>query len=83
MFENGDQGSTQKFDMNLLSIVVWPWEYFLEKLPNIQECTVFPNGRVKFLEVQVVFQKQKLLREFHNLEELWKTYLHELKYVFI
>ena len=28
MFENGDQGSTQNLDTNLMSIVVWPGEPF-------------------------------------------------------
>jgi len=28
IFENGDRGSTQNFDTNLLSIVVWPGEPF-------------------------------------------------------
>ena len=33
--ENGDRGSTQNFDTNLMSIVVWPGEPFFEK--NILE----------------------------------------------
>ena len=30
IFENGDRGSTQNFDTNLMSIVVWPGEPFWE-----------------------------------------------------
>ena len=31
IFDNGDRGSTQKFDTNLVSIVVWSGEPFWEK----------------------------------------------------
>ena len=31
IFENGDRGSTQNFDTNLMSIVVWPTEPFSKK----------------------------------------------------
>ena len=31
VFENGDRGSTQNFDTNLMSIVVWPGKPFSKK----------------------------------------------------
>ena len=31
IFENGDRGSTQNFDTNLMSIVVWPGKPFSKK----------------------------------------------------
>ncbi len=30
ILENGDRGSTQNFDTNLMSIVVWPTEPYFE-----------------------------------------------------
>ncbi len=31
IFENGDRGSTQNFDTNLMSIVIWPGKPFSKK----------------------------------------------------
>ena len=41
--ENGDQGSTQNFDTNLMSIVVWPGQPFSENVcfGLISKITIF------------------------------------------
>ena len=54
--ENGDRGFTQNFDTRLVSIVVWPGEPSLEKLPNVKKCTLFENGHVQN------FQKSSFFR---------------------
>ena len=51
MFENEDRGSTQNFAARLVSIVVWPAEPFLEKLPNFKKCTLFENGHFQHFHI--------------------------------
>ena len=43
IFENGDQGSTQNFAADVVSIVVWPGEHFLGKISKFQEMHTFPK----------------------------------------
>ena len=43
IFENGDRGSTQNFDTNLMSIVVWPGKPFSKK------CLFYFNSKVTML----------------------------------
>ena len=45
IIENGDRGSTQNFDTNLVSIVVWPGEPFWKKCLC---CTYFQGCHVHF-----------------------------------
>ena len=40
IFENGDHGSTQNFAADVVSIVVWARQPFLEKAP-FKKCTFF------------------------------------------
>ena len=44
IFENGDRGSTQDFTADVVSIVVWPGEPSLEKLPNFRNGHFFNMG---------------------------------------
>ena len=50
MFENGHCGSTHMFAADVVSIVVWPGEPFLEKSSNFKKCTLFQNGHVRNLQ---------------------------------
>ena len=46
IFDNGDQGSTQNFAADVVSIVVWPGEPFREKLQDVRKYALFRNRHV-------------------------------------